>query len=114
MPRQGVYQQSGDIIDFLNTGEETIAAGQVVPLVSRIGFAVASIAPGEVGGVSVKGVNGSVPADATMAFAVGDVLYWDGTANKLTKTAADNIPTGGWCVEAKAQTGTTAAIKLVG
>ena len=114
MARQGVFQQTGDIVDFLNTGTETITAGQVVPLVSRVGFAVADIAPNDVGGVAVRGVFSDVPADNTVAFAAGDALYWDDTNQKLTKTATDNVPTGGWCAIAKAQTGTTAVIKLVG
>jgi predicted RecA/RadA family phage recombinase len=114
MARQGVFQQQGDIIDFLNTGEDTIAAGQVVPLVSRIGFAVTDIAPGAIGGVAVKGVFSDVPSDNTAAFDAGDTLYWDVTANKLTKTATDNTPTGGWSVSGKLLAGTVSVIKLVG
>lgn len=114
MARQGVFQQHGDIVDFLNTGTETITAGQVVPLVTRIGFAVADIEPGTIGGVAVKGIYANVPAVTTVAFNMGDALYWDATANKLTKTATDNTPIGGWCTTAKIQAGTTAIIKLVG
>ncbi|CVK18468.1 DUF2190 family protein [Sporomusa sphaeroides] len=114
MARQGVYQQNGDIIDYYNAGTETITAGQVVSLTTRIGFAVADIAPGSVGGVAVKGVFADVPAVTTVAFGAGDVLYWDGTASKLTKTATDNIPIGGWCLSAKLQAATTATVKLVG
>lgn len=114
MARQGVFQQTGDIIDFVNTGTDTIAAGQVVPLGTRIGFAAVDIAPNATGGVVVKGVFSDVPADTTAAFGVGDVLYWNATANKLTKTATDNVPTGGWSVMAKAQATATAVIRLVG
>lgn len=114
MARQGVYQQKGDIINFTNTGETMIDAGQVVPLVTRIGYAVADIPPGTTGDVLVEGVIADVPADNTAAFAVGDTLYWDDTNYKLTKVATDNIPTGGWCVTAKPQAGTVTAIKLVG
>lgn len=114
MARQGVFQQNGDIVDFVNTGTETITAGQVVPLVTRIGFAVADIEPGAIGGVAVKGVFGNVPAVTTAAFNMGDTLYWDAATNKLSKTATDNVPIGGWCTAAKIQAGTTATIKLVG
>lgn len=114
MPRQGAYQQDGDIIDYINTDSEIITAGQVVPLISRIGFAAADIAPGALGSVVVKGVFCDVPAVTTAAFDVGDSLFWDNTAGKLTKTATDNIPTGGWSVAAKAQAGAVAVIKLAG
>lgn len=47
------------------------------------------------------------------AFAVGDVLYWDDSANKLTKTATGNTRIG-WAAAAKATTGTTGRVMLNG
>lgn len=114
MARQGVYQQTGNIIDFLNTTNDIITAGQVVPMTTRIGFAVADIAPGAVGGVAVKGVFADVPAETTAAFSVGESLFWNAAGNKLTKTATDNTPIGGWCAMDKAKTGSNATIKLIG
>ncbi|BBB91049.1 MAG TPA: DUF2190 family protein [Methylomusa anaerophila] len=111
MARQGVFQQSGDIIDYLNSGESVITAGQVVPLTSRIGFAVDDIAPGAIGGVVVKGVFNNVPADNSVAFNVGDPLYWDATAGEVTKTSTNNTPAG-WSVAAKAQADTIVVVQI--
>jgi len=113
MKRQGQYFQDGKIIDYSNGGTETIVAGEVVSLVSRVGFAAVDIPPGATGGVVVEGAFCDVPAESTVAFVVGDAVYWDATADVLTKTVTDNVPAG-WVLVPKAQTGTTAVIKLLG
>lgn len=113
MPRQGAYFQTGEIIDYTNTSAEMIDAGQVVLLNSRIGFAVDSIAPGTNGGIAVTGVFTNVPAETTAAFAVGDVIYWDDTNKKITKTKTSNTEAG-WSIADKPQARATTTIKLKG
>lgn len=46
-----------------------------------------------------------------VAFVVGDILYWDDSANKLTKTATGNTRCG-VCAAAKATATTTGRVRL--
>lgn len=105
-----MYVQRGKTIDYTNNGASAIAYGAVIPLITRIGIAGEAIAVGATGSVQVEEVF-ELPAVNDTAFAVGDQLYWDSAAGKLTKTATDNTPAG-WCVEPKAQAGTTAKVKI--
>ena len=63
------YQQPGSTIDFINSTSDTIKAGQVVSLTTRIGVAGTEIAASAVGSLHVKGVF-SMPK-ATGAIAIG-------------------------------------------
>lgn len=107
---KGTYIQKGEIIDYINGGASDIAYGDVVPMVSRIGIAAENIPVGATGGVRTEGVY-ELPAVNDTAFNVGDQLYWDSIAGKLTKVSASNTPAG-WCVEAKAADGTTVKVKI--
>lgn len=108
MSKQAVYLQSGDVIDY--TAAANIAVGDVVPLGSRVGVAVTDIANGATGAVSIDGVY-EMPAVNNAAFSVGDVVFWDDSANKLTLTGAGNT-VAGIVVAAKAETGTTAKVDI--
>ena len=110
MAKQAIFEQEGKTIDYLNGGQTSIEVGTVVPLVSRIGISLETIAPGAKGGVRLVGV-WSMPADDQTAFTVGDQLYWDATNEVLTKTATDNIPAG-ICTLAKAASGTEASVRI--
>ena len=107
---EAVFVQKGNVMDYTNGGTEAIAYLEVVPLVTRIGIAQEPIAVGATGSVGLDGVY-QLPADSTAAFVAGDALYWDDTANKLTKTATDHTPAG-FAFAAKATAGTTAAVRI--
>lgn len=107
---KGTYIQKGEIIDYINNGTSDIGYGDVVPMVSRIGIAAENIPVGATGGVRTEGVY-ELPTVNDTAFSVGDQLYWDATAGKLTKTSDGNIPAG-WCVEAKEVSADTAKVKI--
>lgn len=107
---KAIYIQKGEIIDFKNDGEKAIDYNEVVGLVNRIGVAAESIAVGAIGSLRTVGIY-ELPAVNDAAFALGDDLYWDKASEKLTKTSAGNIRAG-WCVEAKAQAGTFARVKI--
>ncbi|MFO7153945.1 MAG: DUF2190 family protein [Caldicoprobacter oshimai] len=107
---KGIYIQKGEIIDYVNNGSADIAYGEVVPLVSRIGVAAENIPVGAIGGVRTEGVF-ELPAVNDTEFNVGDQLYWDTAAGKLTKNSSGTIPAG-WCVEAKATNGDVAKVKI--
>lgn len=104
-----MYIQKGDTIDFTNASGTDIAYGDVVPIGSRIGIAAENIADDATGSLKVSGVH-ELAADNTVAFDVGDTVYWDDVNKKLTATEGTYI--AGWITEPKAQTGTTARVKI--
>ncbi|WP_026486690.1 DUF2190 family protein [Caldanaerobius polysaccharolyticus] len=106
---KGIYIQKGEVIDFTNNTGADIAYGDVVPIGSRIGIAAETIANGATGSLNVTGVY-ELPADNTVAFNIGDEVYWDDTGDKLTKTVGTYR--AGWVIEPKAQTETTAKVKI--
>lgn len=104
------FIQDGATITYTNGGVAAIAYKDVVDLGTRIAVAAEAIAVGASGSISVVGVY-ELPAINTAEFAQGDEVFWDGVAGKLTNTPGD-LSRAGWCVEAKAETGTTARIKI--
>jgi predicted RecA/RadA family phage recombinase len=109
MGRQAMPVQTGDVIDYVNTTEEVIPVGSIVPLGSFCGVAETDIEVGHAGAVNIVGV-WDIPA-VTVAFSVGDFLYWDATSKKATKTDTDNTALG-VAVATKATSSTTARVKL--
>lgn len=91
------YQQPGSTIDFINSTSDTIKAGQVVSLTTRIGVAGTEIAASAVGSLHVKGVF-SMPK-ATGAIAIGDAVYYNASTDKITTTDSSAVPAG-WAIAA--------------
>ena len=91
------YQQPGSTIDFVNSTSDTIKAGQVVSLTTRIGVAGTEIAASAVGSLHVKGVF-SMPK-AIGAIAIGAAVYYNASTDKITTTAGSAIPAG-WAIAA--------------
>lgn len=108
MDKEATFIQKGENIDY--TAAADIAYGAIVPMVTRIGVALEDIAIGATGSVTVTGVFEAAAVTGT-AFVVGDQLYWDDTAGKLTKTSTDNTPAG-WATEAKASAAAKARVKI--
>lgn len=108
MAKQAIFIQNGKTIDY--TATAAIAVGEVVPMVTIIGVAQTDIANGDTGTLVIDGVF-ECPAINSVAFAVGDQLYWDDTANQLTKVSTSNTPAGK-CTAIKGTTATTAQIKI--
>lgn len=107
-----MFSQNGKTIDYTNAGAAIIAYGAVIPLTNCIGIAGETIAIGAIGSVHLEGAF-NLAAVNTAAFAVGDRLFWDASASKLTKVSAGNTPAG-FCVETKLEAGTTGKVKLFG
>ena len=106
------YIQKGETIDYTNGGATAIVYGAVIPLTNCIGIAGETIAVGAIGSVNLEGVF-ELAAINTAAFSVGDRLFWDASASKLTNVSAGNTPAG-LCVEGKLEAGTVARVKLLG
>jgi predicted RecA/RadA family phage recombinase len=109
------YVQEGKILDYANASGSTISYKEVIAIAGQTGriyVAAEEIANGSTGGIYAEGVF-EMPAVNNAAFVFGDILYWDSSAGKLTKTSTgDGKFYAGRCVEAKAETGTTAKVKL--
>ncbi len=86
-----IEKQEGRVIDWTNGTGSDVSVNSMVDLTSRVGVAMSDIANGDTGAVKLVGVFEETAATAD-AIAVGDLLYWDGSA--LTKTATDNTPAG--------------------
>lgn len=109
MAKEGALAfNKGEVLDY--TAGADIAYAQVIPLTGRVGVALEAIPNGSTGSLAVAGV-WELPAVTGTAFSVGDTLYWDDTANNLTKTSASNT-VAGWCFAVKASAGTTALVKI--
>lgn len=107
-----MFVQDGRTIDYTNGGATAIAYGAVIPLTNCIGIAGEAIAVDATGSVHLEGVF-ELAAINTAAFSVGDRIFWDASASKLTNISAGNTPAG-LCVDGKLEAGTVARVKLLG
>lgn len=105
------YWQRGEAIDY--TATDALANGDVVDLATRIGVAGDDIPAGETGTVHIVGVF-EIPK-AAGAVTVGQALYWDKAAKKITTDDAENAKTpAGWAVAAAGSSDATVLVKLLG
>lgn len=100
----------GVTIPYTNPNPAAIAYGAVVDLDTRIGIAAETIAVGATGSLCVEGVH-ELPANNSLAFSVGEPLYWDPVAGELTSNGVGLTPAG-WCTAPKLLAGTTARVKI--
>ena len=103
------FIQELDRIDFKNATTEAIAVGDIVPIGKMHGVAITDIAPNAVGAVKVTGCF-EVTALASDSFAVGDVVYFDKTQKRATKT--DTNPVLGIAISAKSASAKTVDVAL--
>ena len=107
----GKYVQPGKNLDYTNTGSDTIAAGTVVSLTTRVGIAAGDIAAGATGALAVEGVFAFAKDSA--AINLGAAVYYNATNSVMTATATSNVPAG-YAVAAAAAADTTVVVKLLG
>lgn len=105
------YVQNGKVIDYVNPGSTDIKYGDVIPGTDRIFIAAEDITVGDVGGIDSEGVF-EFDAIDTVAFTLGQKIYWDNTAKKITDVTAGNIPAG-VVIEPKDSSGTKCKVKIV-
>jgi len=92
------------------TAAATITAKTVAELADSIGIYLASVVSGEDVAVMLMG-KVELDKETGVAFAVGDMLYWDATNDRLDKTNT-NIPAG-ICTLAAASAATRAEVMLI-
>lgn len=96
------YVQAGKVLDFPNPGA-AIASGDGVLVGTKVGIALANIAPSATGSVQICGVF-SMPKLAADNMAIGALVYWDNTNKRLTTTSAGNMLAGVAAAAAPAST----------
>ncbi|WP_316168955.1 MULTISPECIES: DUF2190 family protein [unclassified Bradyrhizobium] len=71
-----------------------VTGGQAVKYGSLFGIIEADTAVGDDAVLVRSGVHSDQPKDTASAWTFGDILYWDDTAKKFTKTATNNLRVG--------------------
>lgn len=103
------YQQPGAAIDYTNTTSDTIKAGQVVSLTTRIGIAGTEIPAAAVGSLHVKGVFTMDKVSGEIA--LGAAVYYNASTDKITTTAtASSAVPAGWAIAAAKSEDTTVQV----
>ena len=101
------YQQPGAAIDYINPTGDTIKAGQVVSLTTRIGIAGTEIPAAAVGSLHVKGV--FTMDKASGAIDLGAAVYYNASTDKVTTTDSSAVPAG-WAIAAAKSEDTTVQV----
>lgn len=103
------YIQKGEAIDFVNSTEAKIVAGEIIALPNRVGIAGTDIPVGATGSLVIEGVF-EFPKTTSLSISVGDSVFYNVSSEKITKTASD-IPVG-IAVEAGESSATAIRVKL--
>lgn len=93
MTRTVVFVSQGKYLGYTNTGDDAIAAGDVVFIGDICGIANVDIPAGGSGTVFITGLC-RFPAKSTDNIIVGSDLYWDAVNKEVTLTAADGVLVG--------------------
>ena len=94
------YRVDTGIVTWTNSTGNAVSAGDVVNMENRIGIAIVDIANGASGAVMVRHVF-ELPKD-TSVISMGDEVFWDVAAEKITTTQKASDPRAGVAVEAAA------------
>lgn len=115
------YVQRGETLDYFNSTEKTIRAGEVIPLITRIGVAGTEIPPGKTGSIHVCGAF-EIPKAGDAPIPMGTEVFFDGIGitDKDKEDAADDegetvshIPAG-YAAAGAQQGDTVVLVKLLG
>lgn len=86
------YWQKGEVLDYKNETEEIIPENTAVLIGSRLGVTGTLIAPGEIGSLHITGV--FELEKAAEKIEIGQIVYYDVDADKITVTAGSNVQVG--------------------
>lgn len=109
MSATATYWQRGEALDYTNSGDDTIEAGTVIVLGSRIAVAGCDIESGSTGTVHVTGVF-YFPKSTSEAIAAGTELYYSDSDGIATATASDVV--AGYACAVAAESDTTVLVKI--
>jgi predicted RecA/RadA family phage recombinase len=103
------FIQKGNVLQY--TAGADVSSGDVVVSGDYVGIAVADIANGETGSVSIEGVY-ELAKEASLVVAQGDKLYWATDDEEVTLDVSDT-PIG-TAFEASGSAATTVLVRLAG
>ena len=103
------YLQRGEALDYTNATENTIPAGSIVTIGTKLGVAGCDILPGQTGSLHVCGVF-KVDKTGTAAVAMGTTVYFDGK----TSTEKVTYPAAGYAAAPAAAGDDTILVQLNG
>ena len=90
---KAVFYQKGNILDYLNSSESLIGAGDVVAMgTTKIAVAADNIFPGKTGGLVSNGVF-ILPKASGVTVNMGDPVYFNLSNGNITNTSTD-VPAG--------------------
>ena len=94
------YRVDTGIVTWTNSTGTAVSAGDVVNMTNRIGIAIVDIAASASGAVMVRHV--FELAKDTSVISMGDEVFWDVSASKISTTQGASDPRAGIAVEAAA------------
>jgi len=105
---------SGKLID-ITAPSGGCTSGVGVLIGKLFGIALLTVIAGDITPIDTEGCfdHAAEGAGSGQAWGVGDVVYWDNTNKRLTKTSTDNTRVG-VAVEVKATAATTGRLRLDG
>ena len=110
------FVQEGEVIEYANSGS-AIASGAVVAIGNQVGVAITDIAATSgSGSVAMCGVF-SLAKVGSQAWAQGDLVFWDKTNLRFTKTASSDADLAAgiaWEAVGSGAGETTGKVKLIG
>jgi predicted RecA/RadA family phage recombinase len=83
------FIQPGDVYNYANSSGSTITSGSPVLIGSSVGVAARDIPNNESGPVNMSGVY-LLAKVGSQAWAQGDLVFWDHTNSRFTKTASSD------------------------
>ena len=111
------YLQRGEALDYINSTNDTIPAGVVVEIGSRIGVTGTDILPGRVGSLHVCGVF-EFAKTGSAAIPMGTPVYFDGDGITAEADDGEDDPTAytpaGYAAASAAATDATILVKING
>lgn len=111
---KATYWQKGQNIDYINSTDKAISAGDIISLKTRIGVAGTDIPTGAVGSVATEGVFILPHSTSGTEITLGAAVYWDEANGTATAASGEGTVPAGWCVEACAASAATVKVKLLG
>lgn len=109
---KATFWQRGEALDYKNDTSSVIEANTVIAGANLIGVVGTDINPGEVGSLHVAGVF-EMQKVADDAISFGELVYYDASEGKITKTATSNVAAG-YAASVAGATTTSVLVKLLG
>ncbi len=102
------YIAQGDVLQY--TAPANKSSGDVVAIGKRVGVCITDIASGSTGAIQVEGV-WELPKQTPDSIGMGDEVYFDSGAGKITSILSGNVKAG-YATAAAGSAATTVRVKI--